>query len=733
MLDRRPGRHISLNTVTAMNSIPANTWTRRLDAAEPSSSTHTFSRPPIMEALSLLPIAYRVGTYISNERSKGSEPIFDLSGLCLEPPKPGPHAGVPLGGLGGGCIGRGFKGEFRRWSLDPGRYVHRVISADVFSLRVKRGDTIHSKVLSVGKATEHSASAQSRWDWGLDPACATYHALYPRSWTVYKNPVPDITVTIEQVSPFLPGSYSEASLPCAVFHVEVVNTSTENEAEVSVMFTFQNGYDGGTSWTACGTSSSNGCCTCSAARDTTPSHNNSSNTDDSFCGPFRDSDGGLTHCDFQYTSTADAPLQPLQTSKAENQANLTEDCCDKIAGVCMTRPSASLPSAAQFSCTCSPDANSALSATESAELCRYCAQRFTGLGSFAIASSTPSATSSVTINATSLHPPVLSTCPQFVTESVSRANSSVYDYLCGSSDPAHTHNDHTGSHAHSSAHQLWHSFATTGDIHEIHDTVGTDSSEMNQRNVSQPGTHVGGAVCLRQWLAPATTVATPTANTIDSNRKIFPFSLSWDNPFVRFGHHSNTTTNAHSSNNNSSSSSSNSGVSGLVLPRYYTKFFGTSGLSAPELAAYALLQMHDWKHRIEQWQQTTLQGNHSSSDMKSPYDTIGGSVSPEHTTQGKQSENYYDHMLFNELYFLADGGTVWTDSTAGVSNQKVAQSSISIGRDTAVNTSTNGGAGGYQDKGEGRKGTVYNANANNDSVRTSNSQDALLEPFYGMF
>ena len=702
-----------------MNSIPANTWTRRLDAAEPSSATHTFSRPPIMEALSLLPIAYRVGTYISNERSQGSEPIFDLSGLCLEPPKPGPHAGVPLGGLGGGCIGRGFKGEFRRWSLDPGRYIHRIISADVFSLRVKRGDTIYSKVLSVGKAAEHSASAQSRWDWGLDPACATYHALYPRSWTVYKNPVPDITVTIEQVSPFLPGSYSEASLPCAVFHVEVVNTSTESEAEVSVMFTFQNGYDGGTSCTACGTSSTNGCCTCSAARDSTPSHSSNS-TDDSFCGPFRDSDGGLTHCDFQYTSTVDAPLQPLQTNEAETQAKRREECCDKIAGVCMARPSASLPSAAHLSCICSShDANPALTATESAELCGFCAQRFTGLGSFAIASSTPSATSSVTTNATSLHPPVLSTCPQFVTESVSRANSSVYDYLCGSSDPAHAHNDHIGSHAHSSAHQLWHSFTTTGDIHEIHDTVGADSSEMNQRNVSQPGTHVGGAVCLRQWLAPAATVATATANTIDSNSKIFPFSLSWDNPFVRFGHH-----NAHSSNNGS-------GVSGLVLPRYYTKFFGTSGLSAPELAAYALLQVHDWKHRIEQWQQTTLQGNYSSSDVNTPRETSGGSMDPEHTTQRKQSENYYDHMLFNELYFLADGGTVWTDSTAGVSNQKV--SPPPIGRGNALSSSGGTGGNGYQDKGKGRKATLYNANSNNDSVRASNSQDALLEPLYGMF
>ena len=29
-------------------------------------------------------------------------------GLMLEPPTPGPYAGVPMGGIGSGCIGRGI-------------------------------------------------------------------------------------------------------------------------------------------------------------------------------------------------------------------------------------------------------------------------------------------------------------------------------------------------------------------------------------------------------------------------------------------------------------------------------------------------------------------------------------------------------------------------------------------------------------------------------------------------
>jgi hypothetical protein len=52
-----------------------------------------------MESLSLLPLAYRVGSYLHEERRNGREPIFDLNGIGLEPPNPGPHAGVPCGGL----------------------------------------------------------------------------------------------------------------------------------------------------------------------------------------------------------------------------------------------------------------------------------------------------------------------------------------------------------------------------------------------------------------------------------------------------------------------------------------------------------------------------------------------------------------------------------------------------------------------------------------------------------
>jgi hypothetical protein len=81
------------------SKIPNSAWRRGFSAITPSNSVHNFARPPILEALSLLPLAYRVGSYLHEERRNGREPIFDLNGIGLEPPNPGPHSGVPCGGL----------------------------------------------------------------------------------------------------------------------------------------------------------------------------------------------------------------------------------------------------------------------------------------------------------------------------------------------------------------------------------------------------------------------------------------------------------------------------------------------------------------------------------------------------------------------------------------------------------------------------------------------------------
>lgn len=69
--------------------------------------------------------------------------------------------------------------------------------------------------------------------------------------------------------------------------------------------------------------------------------------------------------------------------------------------------------------------------------------------------------------------------------------------------------------------------------------------------------------------------------------------------------------------------------------RVVVRFVGVSGLSSPTIASYALSQVNRWNQQIIDWQQPIL------SDTSLP--------------------DYYKHMIFNELYFLVDGGTVWLD------------------------------------------------------------------------
>lgn len=97
---------------------PQFCWSRRFDEPPPSRNIHKPSKPGFIEILGLLPVAVRarlltlqkptqlqecishthaytelkarVGSYVSSERRAGREPIFDLSGIDLHPPDPGP-------------------------------------------------------------------------------------------------------------------------------------------------------------------------------------------------------------------------------------------------------------------------------------------------------------------------------------------------------------------------------------------------------------------------------------------------------------------------------------------------------------------------------------------------------------------------------------------------------------------------------------------------------------------
>lgn len=95
---------------------------------------------------------------------------------------------------------------------------------------------------------------------------------------------------------------------------------------------------------------------------------------------------------------------------------------------------------------------------------------------------------------------------------------------------------------------------------------------------------------------------------LPGNSESCEFSLSWDMPTVLFG------------------------SSGRSYRRRYTRFFG-AGNVADALCARALRRRSNWEKDLDDWQSPTI--NH----LFLP--------------------SWYKSALFNELYFITDGGTVW--------------------------------------------------------------------------
>eukprot|EP00252_Welwitschia_mirabilis_P002180 TRINITY_DN1208_c0_g1_i3.p1 TRINITY_DN1208_c0_g1~~TRINITY_DN1208_c0_g1_i3.p1 ORF type:complete len:971 (-),score=189.01 TRINITY_DN1208_c0_g1_i3:472-3384(-) len=93
-------------------------------------------------------------------------------------------------------------------------------------------------------------------------------------------------------------------------------------------------------------------------------------------------------------------------------------------------------------------------------------------------------------------------------------------------------------------------------------------------------------------------------------KKTVTYALAWDSPEVMF-------------------------PSGKSYKRRYTKFYG-SKIAAMNIARDALKDHKTWESAIESWQRPILQ------DENLP--------------------EWYRVTLFNELYYLVSGGTIWTDS-----------------------------------------------------------------------
>ncbi|MEO0767986.1 MAG: GH116 family glycosyl hydrolase [Cyanobacteria bacterium J06649_4] len=139
-----------------------------------------------------------------------------------------------------------------------------------------------------------------------------------------------------------------------------------------------------------------------------------------------------------------------------------------------------------------------------------------------------------------------------------------------------------------------------GNGSELWESFASKGELSNVENVSaSKGERIGGAIALRFTLSPGET-------------QQIPFALSWDLPVTEF-------------------------AQGKQAYRRYTDFFGQSGKNAWAIATNALTHYTTWQQQIQRWQQPILQ----RTDLP----------------------QWFKMALFNELYDLASGGTLWSAAT----------------------------------------------------------------------
>ncbi|MCL1471262.1 GH116 family glycosyl-hydrolase, partial [Argonema antarcticum] len=137
-----------------------------------------------------------------------------------------------------------------------------------------------------------------------------------------------------------------------------------------------------------------------------------------------------------------------------------------------------------------------------------------------------------------------------------------------------------------------------GDGSDIWQSFGADGSLSDRENelAAVTGEQIGAALAVRFTIRPGKT------------RKI-PFILAWDLPVTEF-------------------------AAGIEYYRRYTDFFGRNGKNAWSMVRTALKHYETWRERIQAWQQPIL----DREDLPS----------------------WFKMALFNELYDLASGGTLWS-------------------------------------------------------------------------
>lgn len=223
---------------------PEQAWRRKLNCH--ASILKEFSIT-FMEAIKMVRLGIRLWSYVREEASHGRKAPIDP--FTRESCKPSASQGVPLGGMGSGSISRGFRGEFKHFQIIPGTCEASPMMANQFSIFISRdgGNKQYASVLAPGRHEGLGKSSDegiSSWGWNLNGQHSTYHALFPRAWTIYDGePDPELKVSCRQISPFIPHNYRDSSLPTSVFVYTLVNTGKER-AKVSLLLTWANSVGG---------------------------------------------------------------------------------------------------------------------------------------------------------------------------------------------------------------------------------------------------------------------------------------------------------------------------------------------------------------------------------------------------------------------------------------------------------------------------------------------------------
>ncbi|CAF3473761.1 unnamed protein product [Rotaria sp. Silwood1] len=198
------------------------------------SSWKPFSRPRFSQLIEYVPLFLRyLRVWYALKREKRRAHMDFINPVPLQQ-----IYGAPIGGLGCGTIGRGFKGEFCRYQLVPGLYEFYTVETNTFTVCIRRRHaTTYCQVLTTNRLRKKGLHS---WNSAFPKENGHYQALYPQSWTTYNLPGQNLRLLCKQLSPFIPDDYKDASLPVASFVWYIENLDDE-PVEVSIMFTWQAG------------------------------------------------------------------------------------------------------------------------------------------------------------------------------------------------------------------------------------------------------------------------------------------------------------------------------------------------------------------------------------------------------------------------------------------------------------------------------------------------------------